>query len=566
VKPERSRSSIVLRIAATISIAVILVVVFAARRWKTAETPAIESSSIPRRAEESSPEPIDSLDETASRVAVRPSRPVPRPAPQPAPVAPPTVAASAANGIRLFGDLRDTSGRPLDTDEGVIRGCDVAGTKFSEIRGSAYRIDGLSPGEVGLECSAHNYRPQTLRLVLGPREVEHRLDVVFVPDWFVDVQLDTPDGRSLTRETAVRLVPGASFHFAGSKAPPPAAWISGSFEERRARRLVGDTHGSPDDETAFTRLLVLGDPPLHLSVDVRGVVLASTRLDDRVERARLVVPIDRVDSLRCAFTCVLVDGESGAPFSRNFVTLSGVSMGGINRVQTLVADATGRIRREELLPGRYSLSLRGMGPAPDAWSARKVQRFELRDGDDLDLGTIALDPSQHAAGRFVDAKGRPVEGRGTIRPLSLDDGVDSASDGFDMQIGRRPSGGFLCDGLGKERYVLVANGRPWGNPKGDLLVGNALVDLSGGSVDDLVVTLAVAQQICLRPETEEATDFVYRLVNAAGVPFEHGELMRPRTYWLAPGDYSALVGPDVAHLREIPFTLGTEALTIKVEP
>ncbi len=568
MKSERPRSSVLLRVTAVVALALVLVLAFVTSRSRNTQSPAIESSSTAKSTDESPPTPIDSPDETNSRVAVRPSRPAPRPAPQQAPIVPQPAPADGANGIRLYGDLRDTSGRPLGTDQGWVSCVDVAGTKRSDIRGSKYRVDGLTPGEVGFECHVHGYRPETRRLVLGARETEHREDVVLEPDWFVDVQLETSDGRRLTRESARAVFPGGSFHFAVSEVPPPARWDSASFDARRARRLVAETFEKPLVEGSFVRLNIGGDPPLHLSVDVRGVVLASTRLEGRVDRARLVIPIDRVAELQCSFACTLVDGASGAPFTKGFATLSSVFVNGIQLDEKLEPDPSGRIRREKLLPGRYTLSLRGMGPASSTWSARKIQRFELHEGEDADLGTIALDPSQHAAGRFVDARGKPAGARGTIRPLSLDDddSTDPASVGLDLQIGERPSGGFFCDGLGKERYVLVANGRPWGDPKGDLLVGTAVVDLSAGSVDDLVVTLEVAHPICLRPETEETRDFVYRLANAAGVPFAHGELMRPRTYWLAPGNYSALVGPDVAHLRAIPFTLGTEAMTIKVEP
>jgi hypothetical protein len=421
----------------------------------------------------------------------------------------------------------------------------------------------LDAGPVNLECKAHGYRQQLRRIALLPGESEHHEDFVLEPDWFVDVQLVTPSGRTLNRESAKEFLPEGSFHFAVSVAPPPERWTPGSSEERRGRRLVGEGFETPLMEGSFLRLTILGDPPLHLSVDVRGTVLASTRLDTRVEQASLVLPVDRFASLRGSFTCVVLDSETNTPFPRAHASLSGV---GIYTPERFDADPTGRIQRGNLIPGRYALSLRAQGPVEGTWSARTIRTFDVQESSETDLGTITLDPSQHVQGRFVDARGQPVAGKGTVRPLSLDDAVAWMPEELGMQLGERPSGGFARDGLGKERYVLVASGRPWGNPKGDLLVASVVVDLREGSIDDLVVTLEVAHPVCIRAETDEAKDFVYRLADAAGVPFVHGVLTQPRTHWLAPGNYRALVGPDAGHLREIPFTHGTEALTIKVEP
>ena len=591
MKRTRVRVPVLLWIAAGVAIPIVVLVALARLMEQRADAPVAESTSTRTATmEESSPTPLESPEGSATRVAA----PVPPPrrsgsVPQQTAIAPSPPPSAAANKIRIVGNLRDPSGRPIVTDHGTIWCRTVSGTDATEVKEGAYRLDGLEPGEVGLESQVHGYRRQLKRFVLGPRELEHREDFVLEPNWYLDVQISTPDGRALDPGSARELVTGGQLRFAVSETPPPEHWTPGSTEERRARRLVGDHFGNPIVAESFSRLMILGDPPIYLSVDVCSVVLASIRLETRVDRARLVVPLDRLASLRGSFTCVLLDKESGMPFAQGHARLSPVysSVGGYVD-ERLEADPSGRIRRENLFPGRYTLSLRGeraapyvraavsntpvpntQGAAPTTWSARDVRSFVLGQGEDVDLGTIELDPSQHVAGRFVDAKGQPVDGRASIRPLSLDDPVDPSVLGADMEVGDLQSdahGGFVRNGLGKERYVLVANGKLRGNPKGDLLVGIAVVDLREGSVDDLVVTLETAQRFCIRPETEEAKDFVFRLADAAGVPFARGALAQPCNFWLAPGSYCALVGPDVAHFREIPFTLGAEAMTIKVVP
>jgi hypothetical protein len=572
VKPSNVRIPFLLWIAAGLAVPVVVLVVLTTLMERGPEAQVAESiSTAITKTGASSPTTLDAAEGSQTRVAVPPEaaarRRAPAPAPQQASVAAAPPPAAAPGTITIVGQLRDTSDHPIDTEVGRIgyRGAHVA--RAAETHGSMFRLEDLEMGPADLQCVVHGYRRQVRKITLRPGETEHHEDFVLDPEWFVDVKLVMPSGGKVDRGLAHELLPDGQFHFTVSEAPPPKQWIAGSLDAHRAGRLVEER--SPNRVSArikpedFARLDIFADPPVHLALDVHGVVLASTVLDSRVDRATLVLPIDRIPFLRCSFTCVVLDRETGAPFPGAHATLYGPFHG--NDVPGPIdADPSGRIRREDLLPGRYTLSLRGESPAAGSWSARTFRTFDLEPGE-TDLGTIALDASQHVRGRFVDEYGRPVAAGGSVRPVSMDDSMETIF-APELHVAAGAAGTFQRDGLAREKYALVVWGRPPDDPKGDLLGASVLVDLRDGSIDDLVVRLERAQPVRLHAESEEAKDFVYRIADARGVPLFHGQFPQQRLHWMAPGDYLALVGPDTDHLREIPFTHGTEAQTVEVAP
>lgn len=562
VKGPRNRGSRVLPVAAGIALAIVLVVAFATSRWRTSAPPVVASAPIATAANVVVPASIDAAPEPESRVTVRPA-----PAPPVAAVPPavPPRPATIPGKIQLVGEVRDPSGQRILAMPAVL--CYRTPTRSltnSVVRGE-FVVGGLDPGTMlGLECAVKGYRPETRRIQLKQGDGEQREDFVLQPLWMIDVVVRTSDGKNLARKP-IDGVSGDGLRFRISEDPPPENWDESSAEARRASRRVHREPTGPFGPDVYARIAPLCDPPQFLSVDAAGHVLAATRLDAGVGRATLVIPVEALDALKSSFTCTVVGREDGAPLAKVHAFLTrkrfGSAIGG-------TSDATGRIRCDGLLSGSWVMILN----AKDRSGV--VRFFDLRPGAETDLGAIALDLPIHVRGRFVDEAGRPIQGRNVgelaheviVLPYSAEDPAGSNDGSGPTRLEGSSDGTFEGNQFGRERYVLKSASRPVPLSGAQRIIRTTVVDCRQGSVDDLVLTAEPAYQVTVRAEVDEAKDFGYSIFDADGVRVLAGDLAGASTGFLASGDYRLLVGPDAAHLREIPFTVGTGPLMVPVEP
>jgi len=331
----------------------------------------------------------------------------------------------------------------------------------------------------------------------------------------------------------------------------PDRWDETSAGARRARRRLHTEQQGPLPAGVFARVAPLCDPPQFLSADIAGRVLAVARIAADVHRMTLVLPIGALDPFQSSFTCTLV-GDDGSP-------LAGARASATRRGWSGAAgttDDTGRVRCVGLLSGQWMITV----SAEDR--ARAVRFVDLPPGKELDLGTITLGASLHVRGRFVDAEGRPLVGRNigelahevVVLPCSAEDPSGSGMYSGASQFVGKTDGTFEGTRFGRERY-LIKSSRTVPVSGANRVIRPTVVDCTGGSVDELIVTTDRAYPVTLRPEVDEAKDFGYAVLDASENRVERGDLVEGRTWFLPSGDYRLLVGPDPAHTKEIPFTV-----------
>jgi hypothetical protein len=563
VDGPRERRSKTLRVAAATALAIVLVVALATSRWRTSATPTIEPPPIASAPDDVVPASIDPAPEPESRSTVRPA-PSPPPAVVAAP-APPAWPAPIPGKIQLVGEVRDSSGQRIVAMPAVLcyRTPTLSSTN-SVVRGE-FVVGGLDPGTMlGLECAVTGYRPESRRIRLQRGDGVQREDFVLQPLWMIDVELHTSDGKDVSRGENARF--SGDFQFRVSDQPSPAIWDENTAEARRALRRVYREQTGVRGAGVFARIAPLCDPPAFLSVDLSGRVLASACLAPGVGRVNLVIPIESLQSLESSFRCTVVRGEDGSPLSGAQVTLSRKNWRGES---SGVSDAMGRVRLGHLLCGSLMVILR----AKDRCS---VVRFsDFLPSTETDLGTIALDLSVTVRGRFVDMDGRPVEGRDTsqlaheiqVLPLPADDRAGTEAWAMATQFNGKPDGTFEGGRFGRRRYLLRPSSRAVTVKGGDrVVIRPTVLDCTQGSVDDFLIATERAYPVTVRAEVDEANDFGLSIVDASGFTVERGDLVGARTRFFPSGDYRLLVGPDAAHMKEIPFTVESGPLLLPVEP
>jgi hypothetical protein len=165
----------------------------------------------------------------------------------------------------------------------------------------------------------------------------------------------------------------------------------------------------------------------------------------------------------------------------------------------------------------------------------------------------------------LDPDGKKVEAYMHVLPYSESRPLGLLERHVMASTQRQPNGDFEMDGLAPGRHVIVADSNPgdavwWNDP--------VLVDLSKGSIDDLVIRVEPVTQVALHPETGEARKFAWWVVASNGIVCADGSFGWPgdAKVALGAGSFRLLVGDDPEHAREIPFTVGREATTVSVGP
>ncbi len=482
--------------------------------------------------------------------------------------APPATVASSTGSrdvasIRLVGEIRGPVGENLDDASTRL---EIQGPKERRaipIARGAYVVEGLLPGNYALHCSSPGYFDVDRLFSLDAGQTEHREDVELITQWIVAIRLLTSDGRNLRdRDVTGELPDGSSIDVVATGEPPPDRWSERSFERitrqfgsRYARRWPPDAHLSNDpDDTCSGSLEIRLPPPVHVSAVLRGFVLATTRLDTKEPIATLEIPLDRLRGLRCSLRGRIVNAEDGNPIPNTQVQLTG--KGGTN---ILDLHENGEIRKDGLAPGLATLMI----DAPA--HGFETIALELSPGVETDVGTIRLGPRTHIRGRFVDEAGHGVRSDGHVVPFLGDDPVRSTEWRMVATLEVDGEGKFEIDGLATRKYVLStlpsgAFNRTWYLPR--------IVDLSSGSIEDLVVEVRSTSTVRLHPASPDVRSFAWwilstdRLLCARGsFPDKDDEIVT-----LVPGSYLLCAGPEASSARETPFTVGSGTMVVEVGP
>ncbi len=478
---------------------------------------------------------------------------------------PPAAASSAHAGkIRLVGEVRDRKHKPIRAPRGDISlGATVSIETGSRgtVRGTpdgTFAFDDLSPGRIEVACAARDFRTQRRTITLVAGEIEHREDFELDPVWKLDVRVVLSDGRDLAPKEARKALFKNDLLLRVSKDPPPERWSCTWPEIQRLQELVERTAGD-EEKGFFAQLRLQLDPPIHLSADLAGYVVASARIESPVDRVTLEIPVERFNSNRSSFACRVVDRETGAPLPSARARLLPVGPG---VDPTLKADAAGEIRGDDLPVGEFLLSV------SDPSHSGPWESVELLPGKLTDLGTLALDANVSLDIRFVDQAGRPLEVGAGLFPSSHRN-VETTKWLGARHVAAGSDGRCHFEKLARSEYVLRRVGNSVLVDDVWLEVPPQVVDLRRGAIPELVVTLEPMQRVCLEPKAESVKSFAYWIFASDGALCDMGllglgvVLRRPS---LVPGAYRLLFGPDLEHAREIPFTLGNAPMTIPIEP
>jgi hypothetical protein len=305
-------------------------------------------------------------------------------------------------------------------------------------------------------------------------------------------------------------------------------------------------------------LEILREPPVHVSAEVNDYIVATKIIDRPVDQLTLEIPFERLKGLLCGILCRVVDAETGAPLSRVGASLLGATK---DRPE-LVGDGRGEIRKADLLPGVYTLAFH----APDHdWEMRQV---DLAPAQQNDLGTIALGKGTLLRGRFIDPEGRPVHTQASIYSYSEDRPLEALNTGIMIGLSADENGRFEADLLSRRKYLIVSPFNHRGPATNGWPADPILVDLARGPIEDLVIPVRIAVDLVLRPVADEARDFEYWILSTTGLPCAHGDFPRAgdERISLVPGSHRLLLGRDPSSVREFPFELRSDPLTISIPP
>ena len=265
-------------------------------------------------------------------------------------------------------------------------------------------------------------------------------------------------------------------------------------------------------------------PPLFVSAVIRNVVLVTKPVAAGTAEVTLEVPL--ADAL-ASFGTVrlrLVDATSGAPITKAQVSLNDrQSMGG----ETPIGE-DGSIEWRLRPPGFLGLRIWSMEHEMVDHSIR------VRPGETTDLGTLALERAVQIAGTVRDESGQPVKCAVSAHRLDRLPFRQPLETG--MTFGLEEPGRFGVGWAGRGAVLVrcVAQG---------YAPHAVLVDTSGGSVENVAVTLVRGVEVTLVSRVPPTAQELWWIVDPAGLPVWTHWVTGPheRKLRLAPGAWRLLV-------------------------
>jgi hypothetical protein len=478
----------------------------------------------------------------------------------PSPALASSSAPSVVGSIRLVGRITGPLRARVDDARTTLELGTQDGKRPIPIVDGSYMVESLPPGSYWLHCGSNGFFDVDRAFHLEAAEVEHREDFELTTLWNVAIRLVTSDGRNFRDLDERKELPaGARLEVVATTEPPPDRWTEHSFRIRLSRGASRYVHrnaanpqvpGDPDG-TCSGSLEIHVPPPVYVSAACGGIVVATTRLDARDTLATLEIPLDRLRALRCSLRGRVVSAEDGSPIARAQATLY-VAGSGVG----FESDRNGMLGQEGLLPGSATLMLHTPG------RGEEMLPLDLVPGVETDLGTIRLTLGAHIRGRFVDEQGNSARSDAHVVPFEDVDPLTTHAWGmvptFDVDAG----GKFEIDGLAQRKYVVACN------PQTTQAYSPRIVDLSAGSVDDLVVEVRRSSIVQLHPTCAEVRSYAWWILSADRIVCARGSFFDEldARASLAPGSFTLCVGRDASSVREIPITVGTEPVAIEVGP
>lgn len=423
----------------------------------------------------------------------------------------------------------------------------------SRLRNGECSFTALRPGKVAFSFVVPGYRPVERWISLSADEPVHREDVVLDPAWTLKVRLTTGSGGFLS-ELRSALAPPSWLQLnwplaiVASVDPPDQA-----AEMKHAMRNQWVLHVHSDDN----QLDLLDDPPVHVSVLLGNQVLATQRLDTRVEEVKFTIPVDQLRANLSDLACTIVDQYTAGPIEgvkALLVTAEGIQA-------QVESDVQGIVRFPPQAPGVFRLDL--------DWKDQFVtsRTVELQAGKNVNLGSIRLSTGVEISGRFSDGDEKPDRAwSASIVSDDSEEDVPSLS-GLARPIHVSPDGRFKTWSRAAGRYVLRAisyqplSGDRWGRIYGVSMP--VLVDTRSGKVQDLMIRMEDPVSLSFRPTFPDFDDYEFVLRSADGLHGMAGHF-GGFTAYVAPGSYVLTLVRGREVLTKIPFSTGSGPFVLDV--
>jgi hypothetical protein len=421
----------------------------------------------------------------------------------------------------------------------------------SRIRNDECSFPGLWPGKVIFTFLAPGYRPVERWITLRADEPTHREEVVLEPAWSLTVHLLTTDLRDLPSELyeiqgrRIQLIHPLQIVVSVDPPGQPTEMKHVMKNEWILSAHSGDL-----------KLDLLDDPPVHASVFLGSQLLATQRLDTRVQEVTFTIAEDQLRSSLSGLTCQLVDQYTHGPIEGVKAML--VSSRGVHVV--IPSDSQGVVRFPPQAPGVYRLDLE--------WEDRFLSSYtvQLEAGKTTDLGTISLSSGVEISGRFSDGDEKPD--RAWSAYLVADDlecGVPNLL-GPVRQIHVSLGGRFKTWGFAAGCYVLGAYSyEPLPEERVGRIFGVAkrvVIDTRSGSVRDLEIRMEDPVHLSVRPTFPDFEDYEFVLRSSDGLRCGGG--FGGCGGYLTPGSYVLTLVRGREVLIKIPFTAGSGSFVLDV--
>ena len=413
-----------------------------------------------------------------------------------------------------------------------------SGRKFSNNRGQPFSFAGVAPGHYRLTCRSNGFIQWRRELELPATPRVQRIDIQLRRKIAIQVSIVTRAGdRSTDRHWFERHA------FIATDSPPPDRIpvddegtpripLLGEWQPKLGQNLTG----------AAGEVLLSQSPPISISALIGPLVLQTVRVETGQREAKFTIDSNRLDEMTASLRVRFSDAKTGQPLSSAFVRIgqSGVS-----------ANRKGEYRLARMSPGTYDVAVFTKGT--HEYFTRAI---ELKAGDNIDLGTIALKAGAKCTGQIVDASGKGA--KAYVIGYSLEGGNPRWPLVRGPATGTAPDGTFALKGCRSGRNLIRAVAR---NPDREAYV--VLPDIPPSSPPQLTLKPTIPVRIDSGVLADGQITIVFR--TAAGDPI-HCQRIESTTKHgprLLPGVYDVdIFGPNGR--RQVRLTVEKDSPTLEV--
>lgn len=371
----------------------------------------------------------------------RPRRP-PDPGPAPAPVKP-----GDALGLVLHGTARDVGGEMLTGYRVTVTAAAEDARSFALATSASadrWALAGVPPGRYRLRCEKSGFATSEEDVELAEAPRLQRRDFVLEPslDARVRVRFLDPDGVA---RTPPRMLEEFGWEFVANAvvatAGPLGERIPVDAQGEPRLTEVGRWRRSRDEDGDVAGEVTLSEPPpVWLSVQSRGVVLQSRRVEPGQQTVDFIVTPEAAAAANGAVRLRVVDRATRQPVTDVWVRVGTVSG---------PPGADGTVTRR-LAPGDHAFLIW----SDDGRFAQHAGAFHLERGQEIDLGTVALGAGKGCAVTVVDESGDGVDAHLVLSAL---DTGNARKPMVDRALGQaRSDGAFELHAVAPGRQVLLA--------------------------------------------------------------------------------------------------------------